>query len=133
MKFMDWTMSLMILWFSFQVSAVIGIYWVFQNVITIGQQILLFKLFPVKAPTPEEIREAELLMKGKKSKRDVVAVDDDDDEPSAPLEKAPIKKRPATKKRKSNSPFIYARKGIKAEYLEKVREKGTAPKAKKRP
>ena len=134
MKFMDWTMSLMILWFSFSVSAVIGIYWIFQNVITIGQQILLFKLFPVKAPTPEEIREAELLMKGKKSKREVVAVDNgDDDEDSKAIERAPIKKRPASKKKKSNSPFIYARKGIKAEYLEKVRAKGTPPKAKKRP
>ncbi len=134
MKFMDWTMSLMILWFSFSVSAVVGVYWIFQNVISIGQQILLFKLFPVKAPTPEEIREAELLMKGKKSKRNVVAVDDSDDEPSSEaLERAPIKKKSVTKKKKSNSPFIYARKGIKSDYLEKIREKGVAPKAKRRP
>ena len=126
MKFMDWTMPLMILWFSFNVPALIGVYWIFQNVISIGQQYLLSKLFPVKAPTPEEIREAELLMRGKKSKRD----DDDREErrqTNNAIKKAPIKKK------KSNSPFIYAKKGIDEKYLEKVKAKGVVPKAKMKP
>ena len=126
MKFMDWTMPLMILWFSFNVAALIGIYWVFQNIISIGQQYLLSKLYPVKAPTPEEIREAELLMRGKKTKRE----DDDADErrtTNNAIKKAPIKKK------KSNSPFIYAKKGIDEKYLEKVKAKGVVPKAKMKP
>ncbi len=127
MKFMDWTMPLMILWFSFQVPALIGVYWIFQNIISIGQQFALSKLFPVKAPTPEEIREAELLMRGKKSKRD-----DDDDRAERRANNQPIKKAPI-KKKKSNSPFIYAKKGIDDKYLARVKEKGVVPKAKMKP
>lgn len=126
MKLMDWTMPLMILWFSFQVPALVGIYWVFQNIISIGQQYALYKLFPVKAPTPEEIREAELLMKGKKAKKD------DDEERYERPKAQPISKA-ALKKKKENSPFIYAKKGIKQKYLDHVKQTGKAPKAKKRP
>jgi hypothetical protein len=82
-------------------------------------------MFPVKAPTPEEIREAELLMKGKKTKK--ATVDDDEDEKPLPIQKAPIKKK------KSRSPFIYAKKGISPKYLEKVKAGGIVPKAKQRP
>ena len=126
MKVMDWTMPLMILWFSFQVPALIGVYWIFQNIISIGQQFALSKLFPVKAPTPEEIREAELLMRGKKSsKRQTESYE-------APKKPQPVKKAPI-KKKKANSPFIYAKKGIDAKYLEHVKQKGKAPKAKMKP
>lgn len=126
MKVMDWTMPLMILWFSFQVPALVGIYWIFQNIISIGQQYLLYKMFPVKAPTPEEIREAELLMRGKKSKN-APAKQEKPEKPAPVVKKAPIKKK------KANSPFIYAKKGIDPKYLEHVKEKGKAPKAKNRP
>lgn len=128
MKIMDWTMPLMILWFSFSVPALVGIYWIFQNIISIGQQFALYKLFPVKAPTPEEIREAELLMKGKKS-RNVVYEDDGDDKPVKRPARPAVEKA-ALKKKKANSPFIYAKKGIDAKYLARVKEKGVVPKAK---
>lgn len=127
MKIMDWTMPLMILWFSFQVPALVGIYWIFQNIISIGQQMLLYKLFPVKAPTPEEIREAELLMRGKKPKTEKKEVIEEIPEHKAPVKKAPLKKK------KANSPFIYAKKGIDEKYLSHIKETGVAPKAKKRP
>lgn len=126
MKLMDWTMPLMILWFSFQVPALVGIYWVFQNIISIGQQYALYKMFPVKEPTPEEIREAELLMRGKKSKKS-------DDEERYEKPKAQPVSKAALKKKKANSPFIYAKKGIKQSYLYHVKASGKAPKAKKRP
>lgn len=128
MKVMDWTMPLMILWFSFQVPALVGVYWVFQNVISIGQQYLLYKMFPVKAPTPEEIKEAELLMRGKKSKySDYIEEKPEKTEKPMPVKKAPIKKK------KANSPFIYAKKGIDRKYLDHVKETGKAPKAKMKP
>lgn len=130
MKFMDWSMPLMILFFSVSVPALVGIYWIFQNVISIGQQFALYKLFPVKEPTPEEIREAELLMKGKKPKKADVVIDDDDEpktKKSSPVGKAPIKKK------KSKSPFIYAKKGIAPKYIERIKASGKTPKAKKKP
>ena len=126
MKFMDWTMPLMILFFSVSVPALVGIYWIFQNIISIGQQYALYKLFPVKAPTPEEIREAELLMKGKKPKNAPKVIEEAKPKTS-PVGKAPIKKK------KNKSPFIYAKKGISPKYLERVKANGKAPKAKKRP
>ena len=128
MKLMDWTMPLMILFFSFQVAALIGVYWIFQNIISIGQQFALSKLYPVKAPTPEEIREAELLMRGKKSSKR-----DDDDERSERKQSAPAIGKAPIKKKKSNSPFIYAKKGIDDKYLAKVKAKGVVPKAKMKP
>ncbi len=127
-KFMDWTMPLMILWFSFSVPALVGVYWVFQNVISIGQQYLLSKMYPVKAPTPEEIREAELLMRGKKPKKAVI---NDDDE--RPAQKKPPVQKAALKKKKAKSPFIYAKKGINPAYLARVKAKGKVPKAKMKP
>ena len=127
MKFMDWSMPLMILFFSVSVPALVGIYWIFQNIISIGQQFALYKLFPVKAPTPEEIRDAELLMKGKKPKNAPKASDEEQKPKASPVAKAPIKKK------KSKSPFIYAKKGITKKYLERVKANGKAPKAKKKP
>lgn len=130
-KFMDWTMPLMILWFSFSVPALVGVYWIFQNVISIGQQYLLSKMYPVKAPTPEEIREAELLMKGKKPKK--AASDAGRDGYSdSPRKKQPVQKA-ALKKKKANSPFIYAKKGIDPAYMTRVKKKGKVPKAKMKP
>lgn len=128
-KFMDWTMPLMIVYFSFNVPALVGVYWIFQNVISIGQQYLLSKLFPVKAPTPEEIREAELLMRGKKPKKSAAA--DDDDKP-VERKKQPVQKA-ALKKKKAKSPFIYAKKGIDPAYLARVKAKGKVPTAKMKP
>lgn len=134
-KFMDWTMPLMILWFSFSVPALVGVYWIFQNVISIGQQYLMSKLYPIKAPTPEEIREAELLMRGKtpnkKSKKATNnnATETDGDKP---VKKQPVQKA-ALKKKKAKSPFIYAKKGIDPAYMARVKAKGKVPKAKMKP
>lgn len=134
-KFMDWTMPLMILWFSFSVPALVGVYWIFQNVISIGQQYLMSKLYPIKAPTPEEIREAELLMRGKtpnkKSKKatDNNATETDGDKH---VKKQPVQKA-ALKKKKAKSPFIYAKKGIDPAYMARVKAKGKVPKAKMKP
>ncbi len=134
-KFMDWTMPLMILWFSFSVPALVGVYWIFQNVISIGQQYLMSKLYPIKAPTPEEIREAELLMRGKtpnkKSKKSAENHASEADD-GKPVKKQPVQKA-ALKKKKAKSPFIYAKKGIDPVYMARVKAKGKVPKAKMKP
>lgn len=128
-KFMDWTMPLMILWFSFSVPALVGVYWIFQNVISIGQQYLMSKLYPIKAPTPEEIREAELLMRGKKPKK---SASSSVEEEKTPAKKQPVQKA-ALKKKKAKSPFIYAKKGIDPAYMARVKAKGKVPTAKMKP
>lgn len=62
---MDWTMPLLSVWISFSVPAAIAVYWMLQNVLSALQQVLLGKMFPVPEVTDEEIKEAELKLKGR--------------------------------------------------------------------
>lgn len=79
MGMMDWMMPLLSVYISFQFAAAIAVYWMFQNILSAAQQILLCKLYPVPQVTEEQIKEAELQLKGKskqhKEKKNVV-VDD---------------------------------------------------------
>lgn len=78
MSMMDWMMPLLSVYISFQFAAAIAVYWMFQNILSAAQQILLFKLYPVPAVTEEQIKEAELQLKGKSKqnkKKDVIADD----------------------------------------------------------
>ena len=68
MAMMDWTMPLLSVWISFSVPAAIAIYWIIQNVLSAVQQIFLHKMFPIPAVTEEQIKEAELQLKGKSAK-----------------------------------------------------------------
>lgn len=68
MGMMDWTMPLLSVWISLSVPAAIAIYWIIQNVLSAVQQIVLFKMYPVPACTEEEIKAAELQLKGKAAK-----------------------------------------------------------------
>lgn len=65
MGMMDWTMPLLSVWISFSVPAAIAIYWIIQNILSAVQQVLLHKFFPLPVVTEEQIREAELQLKGK--------------------------------------------------------------------
>lgn len=76
---MDWTMPIMSVWISFSVSSAIAVYWMFQNILSAAQQILLYKLYPVPQVTEEEIKAAELALKGKASKKPVKAAYEIDD------------------------------------------------------
>ncbi len=66
---MDWMMPLISVSISFSVSSAIAIYWMYQNILSAAQQILLYKLFPVPQITEEQIKEAELALKGKSTKK----------------------------------------------------------------
>ena len=80
MGMMDWMMPLLSVYISFQFAAAIAVYWMFQNILSAAQQILLYKLYPVPVITEEQIKEAELQLKGKSKqhskKKDAVAADD---------------------------------------------------------
>ena len=77
MGMMDWMMPLLSVYISFQFAAAIAVYWMFQNILSAAQQILLFKLYPVPAVTEEQIKEAELQLKGKSQKKSKAVVADD--------------------------------------------------------
>jgi len=59
MKIMTWTMPLLSVYFEFQMPAVIGVYWIFRNILSTLQRILFSKLFPVPKFTEEDYKEAE--------------------------------------------------------------------------
>lgn len=73
---MDWMMPLLSVYISFQLSSAIAVYWIFQNILSALQQILLYKLYPVPVVTEEQIREAELQLKGKHKNKPVILSDD---------------------------------------------------------
>lgn len=65
MKMMDWTMPLMSLFFCFTFSSAIGLYWIYSNILSFGQTVLLAKVMPVPKVTDEQIKAAEKEMKAK--------------------------------------------------------------------
>ncbi|MBQ6614007.1 MAG: YidC/Oxa1 family membrane protein insertase [Clostridia bacterium] len=65
MKMMDWTMPLMSLFFCFSFSSAIGLYWIYSNVFSFAQTVLLAKMMPVPKFTEEDIKKAEKELKEK--------------------------------------------------------------------
>lgn len=101
MKIMDLVMPLFSAWISFMYPAVIGCYWIFQNILSTVQQWILKKMYPYPEFTEEDYKKAEKELMGKVSKRpkpgsnydpnkpkvrSLHHIDDDDDDlpPAAP-------------------------------------------------
>jgi YidC/Oxa1 family membrane protein insertase len=70
MKILDYTGPLISLWIGFTVPAIIGLYWVYQSVIGIVRQFVLYKLYPYPTFTDEDFKNAEREMNGKMSKNE---------------------------------------------------------------
>ncbi|MBO4421981.1 MAG: YidC/Oxa1 family membrane protein insertase [Clostridia bacterium] len=58
MKIMEYMMPLMSAVFAFTLPSALALYWVYQNVLGFGQQVLLSKLFPAPKMTDAELKEA---------------------------------------------------------------------------
>ncbi len=56
---MDIAMPLMSAWFAFMFPALLGIYWMFQNILGVLQQLVLKKMFPAPVFTEEDYKKAE--------------------------------------------------------------------------
>ena len=56
MRMMDLMMPAMTLFFTFSFSAMMGLYWIYQSIITIIQTVILAKVMPVPKYTEEEIK-----------------------------------------------------------------------------
>ena len=97
MKIMDITMPLFSAWIAYTLPSVIGVYWMFQNVLSTVQQIILSQMFKIPKFTEEDYKQAERELAGssKKNKKAEKAHSlhhiDDDDEPTP----APAKKKDA--------------------------------------
>lgn len=87
MKMMEWAMPLMSLFFCFTFSSAIGLYWIYQNILSFAQTVVLAKLMPLPTFTPEEIRAFEKEVKAKEAPvkksemrrvRSLHHIDDDD-------------------------------------------------------
>lgn len=76
MKIMDFAMPLFSLWISFSLPAALGLYWIYQSILSFGQQYLLYKLMPMPQFTEEDYRRAEKEMgvKGKGAKKAADAI-----------------------------------------------------------
>ena len=103
MGIMEWMMPVMTTFFAFQISAAVGVYWIFQSIFGLIQMIVLAKVMPLPKYTKEEMEQMLRDMKSRNAARASVTssgasgdrprslhhIDDDDDEPVAP----PVKKQ----------------------------------------
>ena len=58
MKLMEYMMPAMSAVFAFTLPSALALYWIYQNVLGFGQQVLLSKMFPTPKMTDAEIKEA---------------------------------------------------------------------------
>ncbi len=65
MKIMDFAMPLMITFMAFMFPGLLGIYWIVNSVLSMVQQMLLKKLYPIPVFTEEDYKEAEKQINGK--------------------------------------------------------------------
>lgn len=107
---MDYVMPLMSAYFALMFPAVLGIYWMFQNILGVLQQMLLKKMYPIPTFTAEEYAAAERELLGKNPKKKKKAgnyqrhpnslhhVDDDEDEEIVETKKSQQSKKPSEPK-----------------------------------
>ena len=118
MKVMDLMMPMMSTYFSAVWPSIMGVYWMFSNVLSVVQQLILKVMYPLPVLTEEDYKAAERQYRGKTPKnapakdprviegkqyRSLHHIDDDEDEtPSLPPmkidedeEDEPVRERPA--------------------------------------
>lgn len=66
---MDLMMPAMSTWFTFMYPAVLGLYWIFQNLLGVVQQVILKKMYPIPVFTEEDYKKAEKELMGKAEKK----------------------------------------------------------------
>lgn len=104
MKVMQFTMPLVSVWITFTVAGAVGLYWIFRNVLSVLERIILSKIMPVPRFTEADYKAAEKEMnvkpQKKKNKTKVRSLHriDEEDEDEVLEEKAPApEKKPAVK------------------------------------
>ena len=64
-QMMDWFMPLLSLSFCMRFSTAIGVYWIYQNILSFAQTVILAKAMPIPVLTEEDYKRAEKEMKAK--------------------------------------------------------------------
>lgn len=100
---MKWGMPAMSAVFAMSFNAAIGLYWIYGNIIRIGQSWILSKMFPLKKWTVEELQEAEKEYRKKAKKKKVIMIEVDEDDNS--FSKYEISKPQAEKKLMKSNDF----------------------------
>lgn len=65
LRIMDLVMPLMTIWFTFEFSAMLGVYWIYQSIFAIAQQYILCKAMPLPKYTDAQLREMEKIEREK--------------------------------------------------------------------
>ena len=66
---MDLMMPALSTWFTFMYPAVLGLYWIFQNILGVVQQYILKKMYPIPQFTEEDYKKAEQELMGKNKEK----------------------------------------------------------------
>ena len=116
---MDVTMPLMSTFFTFVMPALVGVYWMFRSLVSLGEQFILSRVMPLPTFTEEDYKKAEKEMAGKRLVRKTDSVgkvrslhhiddeDFDDTRERALARKAAIEERERQEQQKKakNTPF----------------------------
>ncbi len=91
MKIMQLSMPLLSVYITFTVAAAIGLYWIYRNILSVIQTIVLAKVMPIPRFTDEDYKAAEREFnvkepkkKEKKKVRSLHRIDEEDEEEEAP-------------------------------------------------
>ncbi len=72
MKIMEYSMPLLSTYICFTVPATIGLYWIFQNILSVLQTVVMTKLYPIPKFTEEDYKAAEKAIgANKKAKKEI--------------------------------------------------------------
>ena len=118
MNIMEMTLPLMTIFFAYNMSGAIGIYWIFQNILSLAERFFIARLMPLPKYTEEEIKQIQKAMKkdaptpaarperrdGEKPRSLHRIDEDDDDEPTpAPKKAEKAEDREPTAEEKKNA------------------------------
>ena len=81
LKIMDFAMPALSTWICFMYPSVIGCYWIFQNILSTVQQVILKKMYPLPEFTEEDYKKAEKELMGKNKNRPKPAANYDPNKP----------------------------------------------------
>jgi len=81
MKIMNATMPLMTVFFTFTIPSIVGIYWIYQNLIGVLQQFIMSKVMPIPEITEEEYSAAVRVVNGKPAQKKKKRTPKDPDRP----------------------------------------------------
>ena len=104
MKIMNLSMPLISVFISCTISAAIGVYWMYQNILGLVQQVILSKMYPIPQFTEDDYKAAERELgvsskKEKKKQAKVCSLHHIDDEDFEQSEKSGEQKEPESKKK----------------------------------